>query len=580
MANTPMHNIYYPTTASSVLPATTDMKTMADTTEAALSQVKTDASYVRRALVSGENMDLLTTPGIYNVTSFAIAQSLAPSLPVDALGGGDLLVSGSANYLTQDWRPSGASVTANPKYSREKNNSVWTAFHRTDDISPDKWNSALATRYDKGELAAGTDLNTLKSPGSYYIRNATNAASMTPPFPADSIGAGAFVVSGGANAGVQEWKPGAANLTANPVYQREWNNAVWTAFHQAGGMTTAEQQEVKAVKPEAINYAFSQTAQLAASVARQLGLTETPAWAYYGELGTKLTIPTHDGSGQSVHPSIVDVPGGWNGYQYWMGHTPYPQGNDAHEDPNVAASHDGTTWAVPTGLTNPLDDQPGSPGKYNSDICLTMGPSNTMYCFWRTLDPSDSAAGEKLYVRKSTNGTTWTAKELVYSAPIGDGLLSPSFMWTGSEWILYAVAGGPSPNTLVRMTSTSATPTPSSWSARTTCSTGSLPAGKEPWHVEVRQYSGKWYAILNDCTRNKAGLDGQLYVMKSDDGIAWENSGRAVIPQVGPDHDALYKATFLPQTASGRVWFQVWYSAWDTKTVTWNIFRTAVTTYL
>lgn len=538
------------------------------------------SKWVKPALLLNTNLDTITTPGQYNVLSNTVAASLTPTLPFGSAGGGSIIVEGGGNYISQTWKPAGASLTLNPTYKREKNNALWTDFHRMDDISPDKWNSMLLTRYDKGELAAGTDLNTIKAPGNYYIKNTANANTMIPALPLDARGGGALIVSGGVNGGVQAWHPGTANLSANPTYQREWNGLTfWTEFHKTGGLSPDEASQLSSVKPESINYAFQQTAQLAGSIARTMGGTQAPPWAYYGLLGTKQVVPGHISpeGGQTVHPSIVDIPAGWNGYRYWMGHTPYAGGSDAQEDPNIVASNDGTTWVIPDGLANPLDDQPGSPGAYNSDICLTMGPANTLYCFWRTFTPSDASAGEKLYVRTSTNGTTWTTRELVFATAIGDGLLSPSFQWDGTKWTMYAVAGGPSPNVLVRLTAAKTIPKPADWSARQNCDVGTLPDGKEPWHVEIQKYGEVWYGLLNDCTKNKAGLNGQIYLLKSTDGITFQNSGRAVIPQVGPDHDALYKATFIPKTSAGLDYFQVWYSAWDTKTITWNIFRTNIT---
>ncbi len=35
--------------------------------------------------------------------------------------------------------------------------------------------------------------------------------------------------------------------------------------------------------------------------------------------------------------------------------TPYPNGNDTYENPSILAGNDGTSWAVPAGLINPID---------------------------------------------------------------------------------------------------------------------------------------------------------------------------------------------------------------------------------
>jgi hypothetical protein len=76
--------------------------------------------------------------------------------------------------------------------------------------------------------------------------------------------------------------------------------------------------------------------------------------------GQPLEIPTYDGSGQVVHPSVIDVWNEygiprWSGYRYWMVLTPYPYSQDRYENPSLYASNDGLNWVVPQNITNPLD---------------------------------------------------------------------------------------------------------------------------------------------------------------------------------------------------------------------------------
>src|SRR5699024_8293928 len=66
-----------------------------------------------------------------------------------------------------------------------------------------------------------------------------------------------------------------------------------------------------------------------------------------------LDIPTYEGSGKAVHPSVHAFRIPWNGYRFWMAFTPYP--NTQHENPSIVASGDGVNWVVPSGLTNPID---------------------------------------------------------------------------------------------------------------------------------------------------------------------------------------------------------------------------------
>ncbi len=106
-----------------------------------------------------------------------------------------------------------------------------------------------------------------------------------------------------------------------------------------------------------------------------------------------LDTPTYDGSGQVVHPSLIDfwlefgLPS-WGGYRFWMGITPYPHGDDAFENPSLLVSQDGLHWTFPQGLKNPLDKKPGTryshPANYNSDPELIFDPvRNCLVLFWR-----------------------------------------------------------------------------------------------------------------------------------------------------------------------------------------------------
>src|SRR5699024_10772255 len=77
---------------------------------------------------------------------------------------------------------------------------------------------------------------------------------------------------------------------------------------------------------------------------------------------TFLRVPTpyHDGTvnqwatHQSTHPSVHQFEEEWNGYKYWMVHTPYPYENEKRENPCVAVSNNGIKWEEPSGVVNPL----------------------------------------------------------------------------------------------------------------------------------------------------------------------------------------------------------------------------------
>lgn len=294
-------------------------------------------------------------------------------------------------------------------------------------------------------------------------------------------------------------------------------------------------------------------------------------------VGSRLTIPTHvsPAGGQTTHPSVLFFPDGWNGRKYWMVHTPYPGGNDDHEDPNIAVSDDGTVWVVPAGLVNPIDDQPGTP-VYNSDVDLKLGPGNELYLFWRTYDQNDTGAEERLYYSHSADGTTWAPKVNYYTSnQTVRRLLSPSLLWEEDHWVMWAVDIVPTPNGVVRLDGTGFTPE-SGWTAPVSSSMGAMQAGKEPWHLFVMRDSGTYAALLTDCTTGTNGSGGDILYVRSSDGISWQNSVGPVIPRAqAGEHDNLYRATMITSYENGMRGFRVWYSAYLAGAPNvWNVYRT------
>lgn len=298
--------------------------------------------------------------------------------------------------------------------------------------------------------------------------------------------------------------------------------------------------------------------------------------------GTQLIIPTHVNppGGQTTHPSVLDfgAGGSFGGYRYWMAHTPYPAGNDAHEDPNIAASNDGSTWTVPSGLTNPLDNQPGSPGAYNSDVELVVHPDGGLLLMWRTYNPATTGGEEQFWIRQSTNGTTWTPKVMVYqSAASVRRVMSPTLIWESGGWTMYGVDILTSPNRVLKFRHTGSTMTVAGWSAPVVCPV-TLPAGRDPWHIQVRWIDGQYIGMLNDVTLDTSGLNGDLYVITSTDGVNFQRGTTVAIPRAGGTgvgHTANYRAS-LVQKAVDQL--DVWFGGWvQTPTIIWNMFRTTLT---
>lgn len=295
-------------------------------------------------------------------------------------------------------------------------------------------------------------------------------------------------------------------------------------------------------------------------------------------VGDRLTIPTHisPAGGQTTHPAVLFFPDGWGApakWKYWMAHTPYPAGNDDHEDPNIVVSNNGISWQAPVGLTNPLDDASGNP-EFNSDVDLKMGPDGTMYLFWRFYDPNQVGSEEQLWYRSSRDGITWTPKVRYWVNNVATRKpLSPSLVFEDGAWTMWYVDAAPSPNVVMRMRSTGPTPE-GGWGTPAQVNGIYYQPGKEPWHIYMLKQGGKYYGLLNDCVLDQNGSDGELLFLKSYDGNTFECSTSTCIPKYEEnEHTRLYRSCMVPAIKNGVNGFRVWYVGWRDGPV-WNIYRT------
>ncbi|ALV43106.1 hypothetical protein AU252_19700 [Pseudarthrobacter sulfonivorans] len=275
----------------------------------------------------------------------------------------------------------------------------------------------------------------------------------------------------------------------------------------------------------------------------------TNAAIAYAPRATLQTIPTYDGSGVVVHPSVYFNPDGWNGYKYWMGMTPYTSADAALENPSIVVSQDGVTWAVPAGLTNPVEPTYPSPGNgYNSDPYLFVDGA-TMYLFWRTWDGIVSR--DRHYYRTSTDGVIWTARTMVRDdVPATRRLVSPSYIKDANGWTVYAVDIVPTPRRIVRVKAATLAGTTTATVENVTV-TGN--AG-DPWHIDVHKVGGEWQALVQD----GGSGGGYLWAAVSNDGLNF-TAGPSLIARVPGQWDAAYyKSCFVPAVKDGIAGWDAW----------------------
>lgn len=139
---------------------------------------------------------------------------------------------------------------------------------------------------------------------------------------------------------------------------------------------------------------------------------------------TRISVPTYDGSGQAVHPDVLWFPGGWHGFEYWMAFTPYPGAQIALENPSIVVSHDGRTWQVPPGLTNPVVPRPRNGSGYNSDPDLSYDAAHDRLVM---LAREVRGGFNRVSVLFSSDGTTWSQPRLEFLRR-NHGIISPAMV--------------------------------------------------------------------------------------------------------------------------------------------------------
>ena len=262
---------------------------------------------------------------------------------------------------------------------------------------------------------------------------------------------------------------------------------------------------------------------------------------------TPLTTPTYDASGQAVHPDVIVLSEPFAGYRYWMAMTPYTNGSEAVENPSILASHDGATWIVPDGLTNPIDTDPP---RFLADPCLILD-GGTLYCIYN--------GG---MAKSSADGISWSARSTVtFGAFAGSNKMSPSIVREGGGPFHYwCVDGTDSPNVLYHATGL----TPLTYGDLTACTLTGGPPGRDLWHVAMREVRGGFVGAFTYCNLNANGSGGTLHLATSPDGVTWKVgaapvlSGTTAIEWVS---SMVYRACLVPTTGLGGIWGRLWYSA-------------------
>lgn len=259
----------------------------------------------------------------------------------------------------------------------------------------------------------------------------------------------------------------------------------------------------------------------------------------------RLNLPTYDGNPSTTHPTVVDAgTAGWNGYQYWMCHTPYPDG--PRENPSILASTDGVNWITPAGLVNPIVTyaQYQALGyDYGSDPQLFFDGAK-LVLFHRPASEFNGVTKEAIYRMESSDGITWNSPGVkVLDNPTGNvSLIAPAVNFDGTTLQMWVV-NGTSPTThFDRYVSTDGGFT---FTGPTACTLISY-SGHNPWHIGMTKVGSTYYIASNSKV-----VPNECVLFTSTDGLTWTQVRNSALPRSGDWYDVYgyYRTCLIPSTA-------------------------------
>jgi hypothetical protein len=258
-----------------------------------------------------------------------------------------------------------------------------------------------------------------------------------------------------------------------------------------------------------------------------------------------MTVPTPDGNPDIRHPDVLYIPGGWNGYAYWMVYTPYP--GPSRENPVVVASHDGASWELPSGapklelMSNAEIRAAGY--LYGSDTDMVLTPDNKIRIYFRLVQEvagDTSQNKEAIYTMITSDGRNWSAPAPVIeiATPGRTAILSPAVSLEADNTYSMWSVNHNGPTTLDRRTS----PDGLTWSAPVTCTVTGVTV--DHWHPHVTRIGGRYYMLMQTTSQ-------VLYWFESYDGLNW--TAPVSVPAVPANFDAAsgynnqYRSCVIPR---------------------------------
>ena len=162
---------------------------------------------------------------------------------------------------------------------------------------------------------------------------------------------------------------------------------------------------------------------------------------YNENLGhTSLYVETYlAGKNQLTHPNVIKFDKPWHGYKYWMGYTPYPNGDGEEENPSIAVSNDMYKWETPKNLANPIADNEETGCNELKDSQLIYRDDLDRLEMWYLGRVSKNLGGDGetllLFRKTSKDGINWSKYQVMREFKY----VSPAIIWDGEKYCVWGI---------------------------------------------------------------------------------------------------------------------------------------------
>ena len=224
----------------------------------------------------------------------------------------------------------------------------------------------------------------------------------------------------------------------------------------------------------------------------------------------RLSIPTYDGLGQTVHPSVVKIED-----QYILAITPFPYGNDYYENPCIYISEDGVHFFEIYGMNPVVLPKNHEKLIYLSDPFLYLRDGQTHLIYRECEYITQTEYVSNIYEMISKDLHSWSEPKLVLSSRYGE--MSPAVLDIKGQILFYSVQFNDRSTQLVRRVYNY----PFVEEYCEFISIEGIPDKEMIWHIDFFKKDETLWGLFTTAT-DYFGSNAKLYLAKGiDDGTKW-----------------------------------------------------------